>query len=250
MSNPNDAAPDRGKAAPAEDRPLVEELTADQVATYLRRHPDFLVENPDLLSGLEPPCRDHGNGVVDFQHVMLSRLRADKEELTDLRNELIEAGRSNRVAQERVHRAVLALLEARSFENFIERVTTDLAVILNVDIVTLCVEHAEAACPNHPAPGIYCLEKGTIAAIFGPGGAMVLHEHVAGDPAIFGAGAGLVRSEALLRLNIGGAAPDALLALGSREEGFFSAGQGTELLGFVARVLENCFRGWLNLACA
>ena len=42
----------------------------------------------------------------------------------------------------------------------------------------------------------------------------------------------------------------ALLALGSREEGFFSAGQGTELLGFVARVLENCFRGWLNLACA
>ena len=68
------------------------------------------------------------------------------------------------------------------------------------------------------------------------------------DPEIFGAGAGLVHSEALLRLDIGGKAPDALLALGSRCDGAFDDGQGTELLGFLARVLEICFRGWLNLA--
>jgi uncharacterized protein YigA (DUF484 family) len=248
MSNPSDAAPERKKAATRVGEAVRDGPTAEEVAGFLRRHPTFLFENPDLLNGQHPPQRDHGSGVVDLQHIMVNRLRAEVKTLRDLQNELVETGRSNRATQERVHRAVLALLEARSFETFVERVITDLAVILNVDLVTLCVEHAEAACPAHPAPGIYCLEKGTIAEIFGPGGCMVLHEKVAGDPAIFGAGAGIVSSQALLRLNIGGAAPDALLAIGCREEGYFNASQGTELLGFVARVLENCFRGWLNLA--
>ena len=64
---------------------------------------------------------------------------------------------------------------------------------------------------------------------------------------LFGAAAGLVRSEALIRLSIGDATPEALLALGSRDAEHFQEGQGTELLGFLARVVEGSIRGWLNL---
>ena len=39
----------------------------------------------------------------------------------------------------------------------------------------------------------------------------------------------------------------ALLALGSRQTGAFYAGQGTELLAFLSRVLEVTFRAWLHL---
>jgi uncharacterized protein YigA (DUF484 family) len=38
-----------------------------------------------------------------------------------------------------------------------------------------------------------------------------------------------------------------LLALGSRVEGRFDPSQGTELLGFLARILELCIRTWLEL---
>lgn len=246
MSKPSDAAPKPGKPAGAGERHRG--LTAADVAGYLRRHPDFLYRHSDLLNGMEPPCQQHGAGVIDFQHAMVKHLRDEVDGLVESRDQLIGTSRANRSAQSRIHKSVLALLEAKSFEHFIERVTTDLAVIMDLDLVTLGVESTEDGCPTHPMPGIYCLPKGKIGDVFGPQGMTLLRAEAVADPEIFGAGAGLVHSEALLRLDIGGKAPDALLALGSRREGAFDEGQGTELLSFLARVLEICFRGWLNLA--
>ena len=42
-------------------------------------------------------------------------------------------------------------------------------------------------------------------------------------------------------------APPALLIFGTRHPGYFNAGQGTELLSFLARVIEHCLRLWLGL---
>ena len=38
-----------------------------------------------------------------------------------------------------------------------------------------------------------------------------------------------------------------LIAFGTRHPGFFNGNQGPELLTFLARVLEHCIRGWLDL---
>jgi uncharacterized protein YigA (DUF484 family) len=51
----------------------------------------------------------------------------------------------------------------------------------------------------------------------------------------------------MVRLSIGSTAPAGLLAFGTRHPGFFNGNQGTELLTFLARVLEHCIRGWLDL---
>ena len=40
--------------------------------------------------------------------------------------------------------------------------------------------------------------------------------------------------------------PPALLAMGARDERRFHPGQGTELLGFLARVVSGCIKGWLE----
>ena len=80
MPNPNDAVPKSGKKAPknpATQRPG--SITHDQVVAYLRKNPEFFMENPDLLDGLEPPSRIQGDGIVDFQHSMVQRLRLDVE---------------------------------------------------------------------------------------------------------------------------------------------------------------------------
>jgi uncharacterized protein YigA (DUF484 family) len=41
--------------------------------------------------------------------------------------------------------------------------------------------------------------------------------------------------------------PAGLLGFGTRHPGYFNAGQGTELLTFLARVLEHCIRQWLGV---
>ena len=67
-----------------------------------------------------------------------------------------------------------------------------------------------------------------------------------GETVLFGAAAGLVRSQALLRLGFGRGAPLGLLCIGSRQPGRFHPGLGTELLTFLARVISITISQWLN----
>jgi len=221
---------------------------AAQVAAFLRANPDFLQRYPELLDLQMPSGRHSGrSGVVDLQQFMVERLRSDVARLRANQEEIVTNSRDNLHTQERVHRAALALLEANSFEQFIETITGDLVDIVDVDVVSLCIE-AQMLPPGKPrAGGIEILPKGTVDALFGPNGHALLRDDVIGDPTIFGAAAGLVRSDALLRLNVGGDVPAGLLGFGTRHPGYFHAGQGTELMAFLGRIVEFGIRAWLDL---
>jgi hypothetical protein len=244
-SNP-DGKKAREPAADAAPPPLTPApLTPADVAQYLRRHPDFLVEHADLLAVLTPPSHRRGDNIVDMQHFMVERLKDDVHRLKSQQRALITTSRSNLSSQQRVHAAVLALLQANSFEQLIQTVTTDLSVLLDIDVVTLCIE-SSGGFSRAPMQGLQLLEPGDVEELLGPTRDALLEDEVAGDATIFGAGAGLVRSEALLRLPVA-QAPPGLLALGSRRAGKFKAGQGTELLCFLAQTLGVTISQWLDL---
>lgn len=246
---PSDAAPQKSEEAKAASARSAENapLTAARVAQYLREHPEFLARNPALLEKIEIPGREQGDGVVDLQRFMVERLRSELAELTAARDELVVNVRNNMATQNRTHEAIISLLAARSFEHFVETVTTDLAIVLDLDVVALGVEQSERDGHIQPPAGVRSLQPGMVNEIFGPTQNILLRSDIDGDPLIFGAGAGLVRSDALIRLDISSEAPPALLALGSRQSDQFDPGQGTELLRFLAQVIEYTFRAWLSL---
>ena len=121
--------------------------------------------------------------------------------------------------------------------------------MLDVDVVTLCAEARQgSALPGQaPTSGVFVLEPGSIDMLVGPGSRVRLGADMPPDPGVFGPAAGLVRSQALVRLSASRRAPAGLLAIGSRKADKFDAGHGTELLDFLARVLERLFRAWLDL---
>ena len=249
--NRSDTAPDnpdrKDAARSAGEKRGDAPTTAEQVAAYLRQNPDFFDHNPELLDEIAPADGMRPQGVVDLRHYIVERLRDELAGMAALRDEMVVTGRTNLSAQARVHKAILTLLAARSFEHFVETLTTDLAVIIDLDVVSLGVEqNGDDATRAHP-PGVYSLDPGTVDRLVGPGQSIALRETAVGDPMVFGPGAGLVASDAMLRLSISSTTPTALLALGSREPGQFHPGQGTELLSFLARVVESCIRGWLSL---
>jgi uncharacterized protein YigA (DUF484 family) len=221
--------------------------SSQDVETFLRLHPDFLVEHPELLQVLTPPSHQRGDSVVDLQSFMLQRLKDELARLKAQQRALLNASRSNLTTQNRIHSAVLALIGAASFEALIQTVTTDLAIVLDVDVVTLCVESPLGKGTRPALNGLQLLSPGEVDRLLGPARDVLFEDHVLGDPAIFGSGAGLVRSEALLRLAIGNHAPVGLLALGSRKPAKFRTGQSTELLSFLARSLEGTIAAWLDL---
>lgn len=228
------------------------------VIAYLRTNPDFLMRHPDLAAELTLLPRDFGSpAVVDMQHALTNRLRVEIEHLKAGQRLLVGNSRANAANQARVHAAVLALISATSFEHLVSVITEELTLLLDIDAVGLGVEReAEVGAARltgfiggpSAVAGVQVLAVGAVDQILGADQDVILRAEVEGDPTLFGAAAaGLVCSDALVRLRVSSKAPMGLLALGSRKPGSFHPGQGTELLAFLARVIEVTICAWLDL---
>lgn len=220
--------------------------TAEDVIDYLRDHPQFLQKHPEAIDLLVPPKAAQGKGIADFQSHMIQRLKADKEKVLSNTQELVATSRANMNNQHRVHKAVLLLLEASTFDQFISTITMDLDTILDVDISVLVVESNGNEIPHVHTSGIRVIPPGTVDNWM-KGKNVLLQDNISGIEAIYGGGAALVKSQILLRVDISMDTPPAILAFGSRNADMFQEGQGTDQVLFLARVIERCFRMWLNL---
>jgi uncharacterized protein YigA (DUF484 family) len=178
---------------------------------------------------------------------MIKRLKDDKEKVMETTQSIVENVRSNMNNQHRVHKVILRLLEARNFENFIQIITMDMSSMLDTDISVLVIESNGTDIPHIMTNGIRVLPEGTIDKWMN-GQHVLLQENITGIEAIFGGGATLVQSQALLRVDVSDDTPPAILAFGSRDPLMFQDGQATDQVAFLARVVERCFRNWLSLS--
>ena len=211
------------------------EAMSDEVAEYLRRNPDFLRRHPDLLTVLAPPGRDE-DGVVDLQRAMVERERRHNSELREALRELLEIGASNQAGMSRVHEAALAAAGLGRFAALAAAVSGAWPGLLGCDRAALAFETRAEALPA--APGLAALGPGQVDAWIGPGPARLEGGFRGGPPEIFAAAAPELASMALLRLESGPRTPAGLLALASRDPEHFQAGQGSELLVFLARMVS------------
>ncbi|MFH1158316.1 MAG: DUF484 family protein [Pseudomonadota bacterium] len=218
----------------------------DEVVAYLKAHPEFLDAHPDILEHLRAPGVQQGKGVVDFQQALLEKLKSDKSNAQRVQRELIENVRANMNNQSRIQTAVLVVLEAETFEEFIESVTQDLPVLLDVDTVNLVIESTSREIPFINQSGIRFAKQGTVQKWLGAGDAL-LQSNINGHEEIFGPGAGLVKSHALVRLEISQNTPAGIIAFGSRDPEAFQPHQAVDQIGFLAQVVERCFRIWLDI---
>lgn len=227
---------------------LVPALDPVDVARWLAAHPDFLQRHPDLIARLTLPGPDRAAGIVDFQSYQLDRLRSQVERMKAQNRAVLTASRANHNTQNRVHAAALFLMDAPSFEALIHMIGHDLAVLLDLDVVIMLIETAPGTDPivDDESVGLRMIPAGTIYGLIGPQ-EIVLEAECRGNEAVFGPAAAEVRSQAFLRLNVSEQTPACMLALGSRDAEMFHPGMATELIGFLARIMERCIRGWLTL---
>ena len=220
-------------------------ITADDVLKFLKENADFLAKHPQACELLHPSTSKE-KGIVDFQSFMVQRLKEEKARIMQTTREIVENSRSNMQNQARIQDAILRLLEAQNFDEFIMALTMDISAILDVDITTLVVEADGQQIPHIHSTGIRVVPEGTIAAWMNDKN-ILLESNIQGIDAIFGGGATLVCSQALLRVDISMDTPPALLAFGSRDPHLFEEGQATDQVMFFARVVERCFRNWLSV---
>ena len=244
MAQKNDTPAFEDSAQAGEDGPSGG-VTADDVVSYLEGHPDFFSSRQDLLSNMTAPSRWTGDGVVDMQRFLADRRLREIDDLRNCAQEVIETSRSNMSVQTRTHAAVLALLWAADMDQLLRVISDDLPLLLDVDVVVLGFEPPGLVtdAPMSAEVEIRDLEDGDVDRILGQDENIVLlrdiDESPGGGSGLFGAASGLVRSAGLARLCPGQGVPVGFMGLGTRGP-TFSPGQGTEMIGFLARAMETC----------
>ncbi|MBF0470972.1 MAG: DUF484 family protein, partial [Gammaproteobacteria bacterium] len=94
------------------------EITPQEVATYLRLHPDFLQNHEELLTTLELPHPPQG-GAVSLVERQIEVLRDGRKSAHQRLTQLSLVAESNEQLLQQLHQLILKVMESRSLSEAI-----------------------------------------------------------------------------------------------------------------------------------
>jgi len=214
------------------DTALADTLSASDVAAYLRRHPEFLSDYPELAAQLTLP-REQGP-VASLAVYQLQSLREKNAELERQLAGLATIAADNERLMQRVHELNLAVLRAGTPAVAVRSVVARLAEDFQTDQVRLLLF---GSTPLPPADWLVTVPGGR-SAVPEFGDFLAHHEPVAGRLSaerlyrLFGDHAPEIRSTAILPLGDFG-----ILAIGSGDPDHFQPGMGTLFLKMIGATI-------------
>jgi uncharacterized protein YigA (DUF484 family) len=217
---------------------LKDGLQAMDVAEYLRNHPQFLKDFPELAMSLTMP-REQGPA-ASLASYQLDVLRGKNRDLETRLNELVAIAGDNEQLMVRVHSLTLGLLRADSLGQSIRSVVAGLTEDFDTDLVRLVLLRERGDLPE--ADWLLC-ESGGAEALPAFGEFLARNDPMIGRLAtekldyLFGDQAEAVQSTALMRLGEHG-----MLAIGSHDANRFHPGMGAVFLKLIAESVTVAIR--------
>lgn len=211
---------------------LADATQAREVAAYLKDHPDFLGDYPELATQLTIP---HKKGpVATLATYQLQSLREKNRELERHLAELIAIAAENELLMGRVHALTVALLRANTIEVTARSVVAKLGADFKTDQVRLVLFGNEPLLPRAD----WLMQVAGPEALPEFRDFLNQNEPVSGRLStekldrLFGAAATETRSVAMMRLGASG-----LLAIGSKDPNRFQPGMGTLFLNMISATI-------------
>mgnify|MGYP001203991343 CR=1 FL=1 len=215
--------------------------------------PGLVLDDPELMRALVLTSeRAMGGNVVDLRGMAMERLEHRLARLEDTHRAVIAAAYENLSSTNQLHRALLKLLDAGKFEDFVLDLGGEVADILRVEAIRLVLESPEGA-----GGGLGKLDQvlrvrppGYVEAYMSagrpvPSRPIVLRQGTPPSSGPYGEVAADLRSEALMRLDLGKGRLPGMLAMGSEDPHRFKPGQGTDLISFFTGAFERILQRWL-----
>jgi uncharacterized protein len=206
------------------------------VRAWLRGAGDLLRQDSELLGELG--LRLDVANIIDFGPVALSRVSAAHRRESSERKRLETMARANFAAQAQTHAAVIDLLEARNHADLARRVDELARLRFGLAAGVLAVEG-----PGGVPAGWRPLVEGQVDLILGPR-RLAQMGHAPTALGLFGDDARQIGSLALVRLAIWEPARQGVIAFGAADPAAFTADMGSDLVTFLARVVERTAERW------
>ena len=218
--------------------------------------PERLLEDRDVMNALVAANeRALGDNIVDLRGIAMQRLETRLDRLEDTHRSVIAAAYENLAGTNQIHRAILQLLEPTNFEAFIANLTGEVAETLRVDLVRLVMETVQEDSDSDRTlrrlgEVLRIAQRGFVANYLtngrnGAGRPVVLRAVTGLAGAFYAERADTIRSEALMKLDLGPGRLPGMLVFASEDTNQFKSTHGTDLLAFFAGIFERTMRRWL-----
>lgn len=235
----------------------VQPIATDDLRARILRDPDAVLEDREIMRALiAAGGGTMGRNVVDLRGVLVDRLEHRLDRLENTHRSVIAAAYENLAGTNQVHRAVLSILRPTDFAGFLAAVGNEITALLALDIVRIAIETPGLAAGTPVGPSgalhelIVALAPGGVDAYFdathaAPERGVLLRQAVEDAALVYGPEAGWIRSEAVMRLDLGPGKRPGMLLFAAEDPHRFSPDQGTDLLCFFGGVFESTLRRWL-----
>lgn len=214
------------------------EPDAEQVSAFLKQHPRFLGEHPELLTEIQ---LSHSSGsAISLIERQVQVLRDQNQDLKTKLLELVDVARDNDRLNERMHQMTLDLLQSGSLIELLDTLENHLRNEFSADTITLHLPGLDEVCRRETGAADLVIDDALNALFPSP-----LSE---GKPLcgrlrqeqldfLFHDQAAAIESASVIPL--GEHAEAGLLSIGSREVNRFSSSMGTLFLSHLGALLAS-----------
>lgn len=218
-------------------------LSAEAVVDYLRNHPDFFEEHPDLLADISLP---HASGnAISLIERQVGILRERNADLQEKLGQLMATARDNAQLFDKTKRLVLSLLEVKTLPDIIEALYESLSSDFQVSHYNLLLLGDKHALPQSQAKVVGIEEAndriGTLLRTNRTVCGVLRAEEL---QLLFGDRSEEVGSAAVIPLSHG--QTFGLLALGHTDPLYYRSSMGTLYLSYIADILNRLIPLALN----
>lgn len=230
-----------------------------QISDFRKRilqDPEALLNDREVMRALISASSNNApTNVIDLKSVVLKRLEGRVDEIEGQNSNIISAAYKNISTTFRVHSAILEALEPKTFTEFLNFLKTDWANSLGIDVARLCLEAPSINKDDIPqlqtefGPSVIFLQEGEIDHYITLGQdndprSVTLRQIRKGASNIYSNIAPELRSEALMKLDLGQGNSPGLLLLGSINPDQFLPNMGTDLFVFYGSIFEKVMQRW------
>ena len=230
-----------------------------QISDFRKRilqDPEALLNDREVMRALISASSNNApKNVIDLKSAVLKRLEVHVDKIEGQNSNIISAAYKNISTTTKVHSAILEALEPKTFTEFLNFLKTDWANSLGIDVARLCLEAPSISKDDIPqlktefGPSVIFLQEGEIDHYITLGQdndprSVTLRQIRKGASNIYSNIAPELRSEALMKLDLGQGNSPGLLLLGSINPDQFLPNMGTDLFVFYGSIFEKVMQRW------
>lgn len=222
------------------------DLRAEDIAAFLRNHPDFFHSREDLLELLRLP--DPRGNAVSLLERQAQILRERNQELRERLNTLVDVARENDALFEKTRKLVLSLVEARGTEQLFGSLISALRKDFGSDAVTLLIYDRDLDITGDVRRHVRCMAFAdlpeALQTLLLSGKAVSGTLRKSEIEALFPEQADKVESAAMVPLEFQGR--QGLLAIGSFDANHFRSSLGTLFITHLGEILSRRLQALLQ----